>query len=111
MVILGIIIQLITCALLAVVIALPMGVIVCWRSGKNRKRNTILTFLSPFVFIYTSYFGYLIGGFTCSSVFGTGCGMDGDYRTALPNGYEIETVSDNIDRECFMGTIKKTVFQ
>lgn len=107
MVLLGIIIQLLICALLAVVIALPMGIIVCWRSKKNRKRNTILTFLSPFVFIYTFYFGCLIGGFTCSSVFDTGCGMDGYYYTALPNGYEIETIADNFDREYFMGTIKK----
>lgn len=107
MVLLGIIIQLIICALLAAVIALPMGIIVCWRSKKNRKRNTILTFLSPYVFIYTFYFGCLIGGFTCSSVFGTGCGMDGYYYTALPNGYKIETIAVDFDREYFMGTIKK----
>lgn len=107
MILLGVIIQLIICALLAVVIALPMGIIVCWRSKKNRKRNTILTFLSPFVFTYTFYFGCLIGGFTCSSVFSTGCGMDGYYYTALPNGYEIETIADDFDREYFMGTIKK----
>ena len=107
MVLLGVMIQLIICALLAVVIALPVSVIVCWRSKKNKKQNTILTFLSPFVFIYTFYFVYLIGGFTCSSIFDTGCGMDGYYRTNLPNGYEIETIADDFDRECFMGNIRK----
>ena len=105
MVLLGVMIQLIICALLAVVIALPVSVIVCWRSKKNKKQNTILTFLSPFVFIYTFYFVYLIGGFTCSSIFDTGCGMDGYYRTNLPNGYEIETIADDFDRACFMGNI------
>lgn len=107
MVLLGIIIQLIRCSLLAVVIALPMSIIVGWRSKKNKKRNTILTFVSPFVFIYTFYFGCLIGGFTCSSVFGTGCGIDGYYYTTLPNGYELETLSDNFDREHFTGYIRK----
>lgn len=33
--------------------------------------------------------------------------MDGYYYTALPNGYEIETIADDFDREYFMGTIKK----
>lgn len=107
MVLLGIIIQLIICSLLAVVIALPMSIIVGWRSKKNKKRNTILTFVSPFVFIYTFYFGCLIGGFTCSSVFDTGCGIDGYYYTTLPNGYELETISDDFDREYFTGYIRK----
>ena len=79
-------------------LALPLVGIVCWRSKKNKKRNAILTFISPFVFIYTFYFGCMIGGFTCSSVFGTGCGIDGYYHATLPNGYELETISDDFDR-------------
>ena len=107
MILLGIIIQLIVFTLLAIVIALPLVGIVCWRNKKNKKRNAILTFISPFVFIYTFYFGCMIGGFTCSSVFGTGCGIDGYYHTTLPNGYELETISDDFDREYFTGYIRK----
>lgn len=107
MILLGIIIQLIVFTLLAIVIALPLVGIVCWRSKKNKKRNAILTFISPFVFIYTFYFGCMIGGFTCSSVFGTGCGIDGYYHATLPNGYELETISDDFDREYFTGYIRK----
>lgn len=107
MILLGVIIQLIICVLLAVAIALPLSIVVCWRSRKNRKRNTISTFLSPFVFIFTFYLICFTGGFTCSSAFGTGCGMDGYYHTNLPNGYEIETIADYFDQNYFMGTIKK----
>lgn len=57
--------------------------------------------------MYTFYFGCLIGGFTCSSVFGTGCGINGYYHTTLPNGYELETISDDFDREYFTGYIRK----
>lgn len=105
--ILGIIIQLIIFTLLAVVIALPLAGIVCWRSRKHRKRNTILALLSPFVFIYSFYFTCLIGGFTCASIFDTGCGMDGYYKTDLPNGYQIESLADDFDREYFTGYIRK----
>lgn len=104
---LGIIIQLIIFTLLAVVIALPLAGIVCWRSSKHRKRNTILALLSPFVFIYSFYFTCLIGGFTCASIFDTGCGMDGYYKTDLPNGYQIESLADDFDREYFTGYISK----
>ncbi|WP_294629282.1 hypothetical protein [uncultured Bacteroides sp.] len=107
MILIDIIIQLIIFTLSATVIALPTAGIMFWRSKKQKKRNTILTFLSPFVFIYTFYFGYLIGGFTCSSVFNTGCGMDGYYHTDLPNGYEIESIVDDFDREYFTGNISK----
>lgn len=107
MVLLGVIIQLIICILLAVVIALPLSIVVCWRSKKNRKRNTILAFLSPFAFIFTFYLVCLIGGFTCSSVFNTGCGMDGYYHTNLPNSYEIETIADDFDQNYFTGNISK----
>lgn len=107
MILLGIIIQLIIFTLLAVVIALPLAGIVCWRSRKHRKRNTILALLSPFVFIYSFYFTCLIGGFTCSSIFDTGCGMDGYYKTDLPNGYQIESLADDFDREYFTGYIRK----
>ena len=107
MILLGIIIQLIVFTLLAIVIALPLVGIVCWRIKENKKRNAILTFISPFVFIYTFYFGCMIGGFTCSSVFGTGCGIDGYYHATLPNGYELETISDDFDREYFTGYIRK----
>lgn len=104
---LGIIIQLIIFTLLAVVIALPLAGIICWRSRKHRKRNTILALSSPFVFIYSFYFTYLIGGFTCASIFDTGCGMDGYYKTDLPNGYQIESLADDFDREYFTGYISK----
>ncbi len=107
MILLGIIIQLIIFTLLAVVIALPLAGIVCWRSRKHRKRNTILALLSPFVFIYSFYFTCLIGGFTCASIFDTGCGMDGYYKTDLPNGYQIESLADDFDREYFTGYIRK----
>lgn len=33
--------------------------------------------------------------------------MDGYYHTVLPNGYEIETIADDFDREYFTGNIKK----
>ena len=107
MILLGIIIQLIIFTLLAVVIALPLAGIICWRSRKYRKRNTILALLSPFVFIYSFYFTCLIGGFTCASIFDTGCGMDGYYKTDLPNGYQIESLADDFDREYFTGYIRK----
>ena len=105
--ILGIIIHLILFTLLAVVIALPLAGIVCWLSRKHRKRNTILALSSPFVFIYSFYFTCLIGGFTCASIFDTGCGMDGYYKTDLPNGYQIESLADDFDREYFTGYIRK----
>lgn len=104
---LGIIIQLIIFTLLAVVIALPLAGIICWRSRKHRKRNTILALSSPFVFIYSFYFTYLIGGFTCASIFDTGCGMDRYYKTDLPNGYQIESLAEDFDREYFTGCISK----
>lgn len=104
---LDIIIQLIIFTLLAVVIALPLAGIVCWRSRKYRKRNTILALLSPFVFIYSFYFTCLFGGFTCAAIFDTGCGMDGYYKTDLPNGYQIESLADDFDREYFTGYISK----
>lgn len=107
MVLLGIIIQLIIFTLLAVAIALPLAGIILWCSKKHKKRNAILAFLSPFVFIYTLYFGCMIGGFACSSIFNTGCGMDGYYHTNLPNGYEIESIVDDFDREYFTGNISK----
>lgn len=107
MILLGIIIQLIIFTLLAVVIALPLAGIICWRSKKHRKRNTILALLTPFVFIYSFYFTCLIGGFTCASIFDTGCGMDGYYKTDLPNGYQIESLADDFDREYFTGDISK----
>ena len=105
--ILGIIIHLIIFTLLAVVIALPLAGIVCWLSRKHRKRNTILALLSPFVFIYSFYFTCLIGGFACSSIFDTGCGMDGYYKADLPNGYQIDSLADDFDREYFTGYIRK----
>lgn len=107
MILLGIIIHLIVFTLLAVAIALPLAGIVCWRSPKHRKRNTILALLSPFVFIYSFYFIGLVGGFTCASIFDTGCGMDGYYKTDLPNGYQIESLADDFDREYFTGYIRK----
>ena len=107
MILLGILIHLIFFTLLAVVIALPLAGIVCWRSRKHRKRNTILALLSPFVFIYSFYFTCLIGGFACASIFETGCGMDGYYKTDLPNGYQIESLADDFDREYFTGYIRK----
>lgn len=107
MILLGILIHLIFFTLLAVVIALPLAGIVCWRSTKHRKRNTILALLSPFVFIYSFYFTSLIGGFACASIFETGCGMDGYYKTDLPNGYQIESLADDFDREYFTGYIHK----
>lgn len=106
-ILLGIIIQLIIFTLLAVVIALPLAGIVCWRSRTHRKRNTILALLSPFLFIYSFYFTCLIGGFACASIFNTGCGMDGYYKTDLPNGYQIESLADDFDREYFTGYIRK----
>lgn len=39
--------------------------------------------------------------------FGTGCGIDGYYHATLPNGYELETISDDFDREYFTGYIRK----
>ncbi len=107
MILIVIIIQLIIITLLAVAIALPLAGIVCWRSRKHRKRNTILALLSPFVFIYSCYFTCLIGGFACASIFDTGCGMDGYYKTDLPNGYQIESLADDFDREYFTGDISK----
>lgn len=106
-ILLGIIIQLIILTLLAVVIALPLAGIVCWRSRKHRQHNTILALLSPLVFIYSFYFTCLIGGFSCASIFDTGCGMDGYYKTDLPNGYQIESLADDFDREYFTGDISK----
>ena len=105
--ILGIIIHLILFTLLAVVIALPLAGIVCWLSRKHRKRNTILALSSPFVFIYSFYFTCLIGGFTCASIFDTGCGMDGYYKTDLPNGYQIESHTYGLTRENFTGFLHK----
>lgn len=107
MILLGIIIQLVIFTLFAIAIALPLAGIVCWRSRRHRKRNTILAMLSPFVFIYSFYFTCLIGGFSCSSIFDTGCGMDGYYKADLPNGYQIESLADDFDREYFTGYIRK----
>ena len=107
MILIGIIIQLLIFTLLAAIIALPLTGFVFWRSKKHKKRNAILTFLSPFLFIYTFYIGCLIGGFTCATIYDTGCGMDGYYHTELPNGYEIETIADDFDREYFTGNISK----
>lgn len=105
--ILGIIIHLIIFTLLAVVIALPLAGIVCWLSRKHRKRNTILALLSPFVFIYSFYFTGLVGDFACASIFDTGCGMDGYYKTELPNGYQIESPTYGLTRENFTGFLHK----
>lgn len=107
MILIGIIIQLLIFTLLAAIIALPLAGLVFWRSKKHKARNIILTIISPFLFLYTFYFGCLIGGFTCATIFDTGCGMDGYYHTVLPNGYEIETIADDFDREYFTGNIKK----
>lgn len=107
MILLGIIIQLVIFTLLAMVIALPLAGVVCWLSRRHRKRNTILAMLSPFVFIYSFYITSLIGGFSCSSIFDTGCGMDGYYKDDLPNGYQIESIADDFDREYFTGNIRK----
>lgn len=107
MILLGIIIQLIIFTLLAIVIALPLAGVVCWLSRRHRKHNTILAMLSPFLFIYSFYFTCLIGGFACSSIFDTGCGMDGYYKADLPNGYQIESLADDFDREYFTGDISK----
>lgn len=107
MILIGVILQIIIFTLLAAIIALPLAGFVFWRSKKHKKKNAILTLLSPFLFIYTFYIGCLIGGFTCAAIFDTGCGMDGYYHTALPNGYEIETIADDFDREYFTGNISK----
>ena len=107
MILLEILILLIVLTFLGIVIALPVAGIVLWLSKKYKRRNTILTLLSPFVFIYTFYFCCLVGGFTCSSAFNTGCGMNGYYKTDLPNGYQIESLVDDFDRDYFNGTISK----
>lgn len=107
MILLDIIIQLVIFTLLAVVIALPLAGVVCWCSRRHRKRNTILAMLSPFVFVYSFYFTCLIGGFACSSIFDTGCGMDGYYKADLPNGYQIESLASGSIREYFTGDISK----
>lgn len=107
MMLLGVILQIIIFTLLATIIALPTAGIVLWCSKQRKTRNTLLAFLSPFVFLYSIYFGGLIGGFVCATIFDTGCGMDGYYHTTLPNGYEIETIADDFDREYFTGTISK----
>lgn len=107
MILLGIIIQLIIFTLLAIAISLPLAGIVCWCSRRQRKRNTILAMLSSFLFIYSFYFTCLIGGFACSSIFDTGCGMDGYYKVDLPNGHQIESIVDDFDREYFTGNIRK----
>lgn len=107
MILIGIILQLLIFTLLAAIIALPLAGLVFWHSKKHKKRNAILTFLSTFLFIYTFYIGCLIGGFTCATIYDTGCGMDGYYHTELPNGYEIETIADDFDREYFTGNISK----
>lgn len=106
-ILLGIIIQLITATLIAVVIALPLSVIIYFLCKKNKKQNSILAFLSPFVFIYTFYFIILIGGFICSAIFNTGCGMDGYYKTELPNSYSISSIDDDFDGEYLVGCISK----
>lgn len=61
--------------------------------------------LSPFVFVFSFYFICLIGSSVCSSLFRTGCGMDGYWHADLPNGYEMESVE--IDIEHFNGDISK----
>ena len=106
-ILLGIIIQLITATLIAIAIALPLSVIIYFLCKKNKKQNAISAFLSPFVFIYTFYFIILIGGFICSAIFNTGCGMDGYYKTDLPNSYSISSVDDDFDGEYLVGYISK----
>ena len=107
MILLEILILLIVLTFLGIVIALPVAGIVLWLSKKYKRRNTILTLLSPFVFIYTFYFCCLVGGFTCSPACNTGCGMNGYDKTDLPNGYQIESLVDDFDRDYFNGTISK----
>ena len=50
MILLGILIQLIVFTLLAIVIALPLVGIVCWRSKKNKKTYLQVSFNHIFTF-------------------------------------------------------------
>ena len=66
-----------------------------------------MAFLSTFLFVYTFYFIILIGSFICSAIFHTGCGMDGYYKAALPNGYCIASIDDEFGEEFLTGSIIK----
>lgn len=81
--------------IIASLIALPVSVIVYWKSRNRRKRKAVMVLISPYLFFYSFYFCCLIGAFCCSSIFNTGCGMDGYWHTELPNGYEIYSICDD----------------
>ena len=43
----------------------------------------------------------------CSAIFHTGCGMDGYYKAALPNGYCITSIDDEFGEVFLTGSIIK----
>lgn len=95
----GIIIHLLMLFILAGIIAVFFALAVYCFSKKKRGRKTVCALLVPFVCVYSFYFCCLIGAFVCSSVFNTGCGMDGYWRVNLPNGYEMYSLTDDFDNE------------
>lgn len=107
MMLLSIIIQLIFFFLLSVAIALPLSGGLYVLSKRIRKRRVIFGLISPFVFMFSFYFMCLIGGLICATAFKTGCGMDGYWHTALPNGYVIESNEYAFNSEYITGNIIK----
>lgn len=94
---LGIFIHLMIIFIVASLIALPFAAIVYWRNNSMRKQRAFKALLSPYFFIYTFYFCCLMGAFCCSTIFNTGCGMDGFWRTELTHGYEMYSICDDFD--------------
>ncbi len=107
MMFLSILIQLTIFLLLSMVMALLLSGGLYLFSKRKRKCKAIFGLISPFVFVFSFYFICLIGGFICASVFKTGCGMDGFWHTELPNGYVMESIENDFDREYLTSNIAK----
>lgn len=105
MTLISIAIQIILFFLLSAIVAFPLAGVLYLLCKRKRKRKALFGMLSPFVFVFSFYFICLIGSSGCSSLFMTGCGMDGYWHADLPNGYEMESVEINIDH--FNGDISK----
>lgn len=105
MTLISIAIQIILFFLLSAIVAFPLAGGLYLLCKRKRKRKALFGMLSPFVFVFSFYFICLIGDSVCSSLFRTGCGMDGYWHADLPNGYEMESVEIDIDH--FNGDISK----
>lgn len=74
------------------------------KSGRTQNEGSPVVAVRLF---YTFYFCGLIGAFTASAIFHTGCGWDGYWHAYLPNDYEIYSTTDDFDYTAWSSIIQK----